>query len=110
MASFILPLPQTDGQAFDITFELSGVSYRFDFYFNERTETWSFDLYDGSGGDIARGLACELDYDPLAFVSDNRIPTGLLLFTTGSSDSNPAGRNDLGERVVLFYDDLINDA
>ena len=109
MAQYILPLPQTDGQSFSIRFELSGVEYRFDFDFNIRTDTWTWGLYDAGGSPISLGLSCELDYDPLAFVSDFRLPPGLLLFTTGTTDAAPAGRNDLGLRVLFVYDDLIND-
>lgn len=108
MTVYVLPLPQTDGQAFTKTFVLSGATYRFDFYFNERTDTWSISLADGGGVDIATGKACILNYDLFAFVSDNRLPPGLLMLTDVGGNFTPAGRDELGSRVILLYDDLID--
>ena len=108
MSLFEIPLPQTDGQKFTFSASLSGVLYQFSFYFNERTQTWSFGIADSGGSDIALGLACRLNYDLLAFVSDSRTPPGLLMLTDTGGKFVPPGRNDLGARVKLIYDDLIN--
>lgn len=108
MARFEIPIQQSTGREFSFRTSLFGVQYRFRFYFNDRAQTWNFDLADGAGVDVANGMLCGVNYSLLSRVSDDRRPRGFLYAIDTSGQNIDPGINDLGGRVRLVYDDGIS--
>lgn len=107
MAVFEIPLPQTNGAEFRFSTDLSGVRYVFRFYFNERDQSWAIDMMDPTESPIMHGMRAITHYDLLAQVTDPRKPLGYLMLIDTSGKYLPPGRNDLGARVKLTYNDLL---
>jgi hypothetical protein len=107
MTIFEIPLPQTNGREFTLQTSLFGVRYQLRFFWNFRDSSWSVDLIGPDAVPIMQGGRVTLNYDVMAQVTDNRKPPGYLMFIDTSSRFLPPGVNDLGQRVRLTYNDLV---
>lgn len=84
---------------------LSGVVFRLFFYFNRRDQAWYFDVTDPAGVPLRSGMKV-VSKTPLLrqWIQQGR-PDGELIPIDASSDVDP-GIEELGERVLLVYDDV----
>jgi hypothetical protein len=108
MTIFEIPLPQTNGREFTINTDMFGVRYQLRFFWNFRDSSWAFDLIAPDAVPIMQGARATINYDTLAQATDNRKPPGYLMFIDTSNRWQPPGINDLGQRVRLTYNDLVD--
>ena len=107
MTAFLIEIPQSTGKGFGFRANLSGVQYRFEFAYCTRDDSWSFDLLDASSSPICEGIRCQVGIPALAWLTDPRKPPGSLCFVDTSGKFEDPGIKDLGGRVLIAYDDLI---
>lgn len=107
MTIYEIPLDQSDGQDFRFQTELFGVRYFITFRWNPRDLSWAFDMDDANGSPIVEGMRAILSFDLLAQVKDYRKPPGFLMLIDTSEQWKPPGADDLGTRVKLTYNDLL---
>jgi len=108
MSSFLIDLPQTTGRAFRFQAVLSGVLYKFAFEYDVRDSSWYFHVFDAAGAALAMGQRACVNIPLLAQLTDTRKPAGWLMLIDTSNQYQDPGRDDLGSRVKLVYDDLID--
>lgn len=97
-----LPITQ-DGAHFSFTCELDGVTYYFEFRWNDRDSSWFMTVGDGEGTTIVAGVKVVINMPLLNFFTDDQLPLGSLIATdTGGTDLD-AGFGDLGRRVIVTY-------
>lgn len=109
MAVSEIALPQSGGQNFFIRPSLSGTEFVIEFIFNDRYApdgSWTVNVYDAGRDPIATGLNAVADWSLLSRCSDPRKPVGRLYLTDITGRGQNPGRNDLGVRIRLVYDDL----
>lgn len=101
--STVLPIDQT-GSWFQFQTELDGVTYGFEFRWNEREGFWFCTMRDGEGNAIVSGRKVVLG--PLFAKYRSREPVwpaaDVYALDTGAGDVD-AGYADLGRRVLLIY-------
>ena len=88
--------------------EIDGREYLLRFLWNDRASAWYLDINDQDGNPIVNGVRLVCGVIPLAreVVGDSRMWSGdLYCYPTTQDDSDP-GIGDLGNRVLLVYDDL----
>lgn len=110
MTCFLINVPPSTGQGFKFKTSLSGFQFRFIFSFNVRDGFWSFDIFDGKNALIFAGVRVQVGIPALAWLTDPRQPAGRLCFVDTSGQKRDPGQNDLGGRVLIAYDDLIEAA
>ena len=90
---------------FDFEIDLDGEVYTFDFHFNERSSAWYFSVIKLSTGEGASSIPVNaLSLLLSSFVSGS-MPPGILFSVDEGGYNIPPGRNDLGTRVKIYYDD-----
>ena len=96
--------------SFLLTTVLGAQVFTFEFQFNEREDSWYFNLYDNSNELVCAGVKVVINYPVLATVSKVNRPVGDIVFIdmrTSSVQSNPfPGLDDLGTVVVMGYVEL----
>jgi hypothetical protein len=93
----------TDGrQRYDLSAQLDGQSFRFEFSWNARGGFWSFLLSAADGTPLLRRRV--VVGTPLtARFADPRLPPGELVALDTSGRSEDPGLTELGGRVQLLY-------
>jgi hypothetical protein len=88
--------------------ELSGVVYRFEFYWNGREDRWYFDLRALDSTPIAVGVKIVSNWDSLRTLVHELRPPGIISFVD-LKDPNADAPSfvELGRRVRMSYDDGI---
>lgn len=104
MATVKLPLTPDDP---DFTFqvELEGRTYGFRFLWNDASEAWYMSLYDEADNPIAAGVKLTVDYDMLGRLALDSLPPGVLFAKDSLGQEQDPGRDDLGVRVQLYYEE-----
>lgn len=100
--SVLLPVRQ-EGPHFRFFSELEGVSYSFEFRWNEREEAWFLTLGDGEGVPLVAGLRVVVDFDLLSYARGERVPSGYLFALDTQGEHIDPGFEDLGRRVQMHY-------
>lgn len=96
---------------FQTTLELTVYSFRFKW--NARMERWSMSIYNDVGEPLVEGIP--VFAGPLVmeqYVYDG-LPPGIIVFVDSTGENIDPGRNDLGDRVRMFYitsDELLEEA
>lgn len=109
MAQSEIALPQSGGQDFFVRPSLSGTEFVIEFIFNDRYSpdgAWTINVYDSARQPLFMGQNAVVDWSLLSRCSDPRKPAGRLYLVDITGRGNPPGRNDLGDRVRMVYDDL----
>lgn len=88
---------------FEQEVELSGVTYRLAFDWNDRDQSWSFGVSAVDGVALAQGLPLRVGFPLLARIRVAGLPPGSLEAIDTSGKGIEAGFSDLGARVVLVY-------
>lgn len=109
MAAFVIPC-QSDLPHFTFQCELDGITFEFEFRWNERSSDWFMILRDVDGNVLLGeqrvasnwALASRKRYDPA-------MPSGsLMCFDTSGQNLDP-GLEDLGQRVqILYYSSVVD--
>lgn len=110
MTGYVIDLPVSTGRAFRFRANLSGVQYRLHFEYSVRDDSWKVDLLDAGNSPIFHGVRVQVGIPAFAWLTDNRKPDGNLCFVDTSGQKRDPGASDLGGRVLVMYDDLIDEA
>jgi len=103
--AFILPIePSVPNQLFSVP--LDGVTFVMHFFWNERDESWYWELFDSEQAPIWSGSRIAVGESLLEqCVSDRRPAGALVVIDTSRADSDP-GLDDFGDdpsRVQIHY-------
>lgn len=102
MATIQIPL-RSDLDAWEITVDLDGRTYNFEFAWNGRGEFWSLIIRNDVQQELVAGIPLRVNSDLLGrFVRDDLPPGVLTLFDTSGAELE-AAKGDLGGRCVLLY-------
>lgn len=85
---------------------LNGSVFSFKFMFNRNSELWSMDIDLPDGTPLLRGVRLALGSNLTKQYADSRLPPGIFFVHDTEGNGAEAGLEDLGERVLLLYDDL----
>jgi len=99
MAMFEIPPALDEFPAFTQETVLDGTTYRFTFRWNVREQTWYLDIADTDDSVIVAGLHLVEGADLLRYVTDSRVPPGILFFVGVATETN------LGKDALLYYAD-----
>lgn len=101
--NFEIPLSSSVA-SFTKTVNLSGVVFMIRFDFNQRIKTWSFSLIDSTNTVLYRGL-CRPGINIISQIKKENMPKGRLFFLSLEASESLPDRDNLGDRVILIYDD-----
>ncbi len=102
MTTLVIPT-RTDSARYTMAVALEKQTYRFDFEWNDRDASWSFDIYDVNNVILLAGRKVVLGYPLIARYRDPRLPPGdISAIDTSGADLDPLFA-DLGDRVQLLY-------
>lgn len=103
MGAVLLPVRTDEAQWYDFTTTLDGLTFTFEFEWNEREEAWYFNLYDATGDLLLAGKKLVADFPLLMRLADRRRPPGDLTVVDTAGAGAAPGLNDLGRRHALMY-------
>ena len=99
-----------DNPAYTYAIALDGLSFRFTFTFNGRSNDWHLDIAEENGTVIVSGIRLVVNWNLLGRKQDDRLPPGMLMLMSLDPDDNSApALAELGRRCSLVYyteDDL----
>ena len=104
MALFEIPIDSTDA-SYQLRTEVDGSVYILRFDWNSRLEMWHMSVYDADESPIVIGQAMVVNYNFMNKFKDERLPVGVWVLLDVFEKNQDAGREDLGSRHRLFYDD-----
>lgn len=105
MATKIVPIDSTYDH-FSQTVELDGTVYTFEFKYNPRDFSWYFDLSDNLGNLLVGSIPAIIGWPLLRqYKYDVSLPPGILYFLDQTDQDLPPARYELGQRVVLVYEE-----
>lgn len=94
---------KTDGrQRYDLSAQLDGQTFRFEFAWNARGGFWSFMLSAADGTPLLRRRVV-VGFPLTGRFTDVRLPPGALVALDTSGKNEDPGLTDLGGRVQLLY-------
>ena len=93
---------------YTMTTVLDGTDYLFEFRFNQRESCWYFSISTTDGEALASGVKIVSERPLLRRFADVRLPPGILIAASNTTDKSPPGLTELGEdrRVTLIYSAL----
>lgn len=103
MADFIIPTRQ-DSEDYEVEVELSGTPFLLRFTWNYRSEFWYVTISDTDGNVVAGNRKITVGTPLLYGVPGTDKPDGELIAIDTSGAGQEAGLEDLGDRVLLFWD------
>jgi hypothetical protein len=86
-----------------ITYSLEGSNYIFTFRWNTRAEAWYFDITDENGTVLVSGRRLVVDWPIVGVREAPRVFPGILWAYDTSGQQLDPGVDDLGDRVILLY-------
>lgn len=105
MAIKVIPLNNID-PAFEFDIDLDGDTYTFDFHYNTRIGLWFFSIAKSFGPPSVSPIPLIVEFPLTDNLKTAAIPPGTLIAIDESGQEIDPGREDLGNRVKLYYDDL----
>lgn len=102
MAILQLPL-NSDEPNYRFRITLEGTDYVLIFRFNFRISLWIMDIIDADLNPIRMGIPILLGVSLLGQYVDSRLPPGELIAINLKDENIEAGRDDLGNDVILLY-------
>jgi hypothetical protein len=103
MADFIIPT-RTDSEDYEVEVELGGVAYLLRFTWNYRESFWYLTISDTDSNVIAGNIKVVISKPLLLEISNEDKPNGQLIAVDTSGADIEAGLDELGDRVLLFWD------
>lgn len=102
----VLEVSIPTGPASFQTITLEGVTIGLRIWWNARAQVWQIDVSDAGGADLASGMVLAIGVPLLRrFGNRSDLPPGVLMAMDTSGQGLEAGREDLGARVRLYYDE-----
>jgi len=109
MSNFEIPV-RSDIPFYDMEVTLNGTAFFLEFYFNRRKDRWYMNIRDQDKEPLLMGTPLLTNVDLLTiFVSNEALPLGLFLIIDTEGTQLNAGEFDLGDRVKLGYNDLLEE-
>lgn len=101
----IVNIPTFEDPFYSTNVALEGTAYTFDFRYNQREDTWYFSISLSDGTELVKGIKVVCRKHLLQRAAEVRLPRGLLLAFSNTSNDAPPGLLELGEdkRVTLTY-------
>jgi hypothetical protein len=99
---FEIPLTN-ESSYFDLNFDLEDTRYTLGFAWNIRMNKWFMSISTADGTPILMGQPVFVSWDMFSRFKDQRLPRGGFLFFDSSGANLDPERDDLGQRVQLFY-------
>ncbi len=103
MAQFIIPIAANPNQ--NVRVVLSNTVYFINIRYNTRLDTYTFSLLDAAQNPIISGVRIVPQYSLLSGTVDERKPPGKLFAIDMSRTGDDCSFADLGQRVLLAYDE-----
>jgi hypothetical protein len=104
MALQVLPLDSDDAN-YTVDVPLAGSLYRFALFFNTRMGLWTMDIFMLDDTPLVSSIALVADWEIACQFTDLRLPPGFLYCVDTSGAGADPGRDDLGSRVIVVFDD-----
>lgn len=92
-----------DSYTFSVTLE--SVLYTFELKYNKRRDRWLADIYDQQLTPLSMGVPMLTNVDVMHQFVSNELPTGVFLVFDLSGQNNNPGQFDLGDNVLLLYEE-----
>ena len=106
MAVYEIELDNQDA-IFSTDVALDNITYKLKFKWNVRGLFWEFSIYLTDNTVLVENIRIVVNYPILLrYRKDKRLPQGILQFLDTSTGNLEPNRFDLGNRVILVYDDL----
>ncbi len=102
MSTVVIPT-RTDLASYEMQIELGGDLFTLALHWNTRAATWFLDVADEDGAAIATGVAVVIGWPLLRLVQTTGAPAGHLLAVDTTGRDDPPGLEDLGDRVLLVF-------
>jgi len=101
----IIQLPvRSDVEAYSFVVNLDGTNYKLGFRFNYRSALWAMDISARDSAPILNGIPVQTGVGLTErFRWNPAMPPGSFIPIDTSGNNADAGRNDLGNSVVLLY-------
>jgi hypothetical protein len=100
----MLTIPtRTDSGNYIFSVELEEIVFFFEFYFNERDQSWFFDLLDSSSNVIRYGIKCVTNWQLLQRIATAGRPPGEVVCGDTTGEDRRAGLEDLGDEIDFVY-------
>jgi hypothetical protein len=96
-------IPTRSDPRYQIEVELAGANYLFDFEWNDRAESWFFDVSDQSYTKLLSGVRIVVGFPLWTRYRNPRLPSGDLSAVDTSGAGLDPKLEDLGDRVLLVY-------
>lgn len=102
MAIIQIPL-RNDLDAYDFSIDLNGRTYNFDIAYNTRSSVWSLTISNADLVQLVGGIPLVVNSDLVNRFHREALPPGFLMLYDTSGSNQECGKNDLGDRCVLLY-------
>lgn len=100
----VVEIPITSAVAnYDFKTTLEGLVYSFRMQWNQRFNRWVMSLSDGNDQPLIQGVPVLSGPIVLEQYVTEGLPPGAILFLDTSGENIDPGRDDLGDRVRMFY-------
>jgi len=102
----IIEIPvRSDIPFYDMEITLERTAYFLEFYFNKRKDRWMMDILNQEKMPILVGTPLLTNVELLDKFAFEDTPPGLFLVLDLEGEQLNPGRNDLGDRVKLIYEE-----
>ncbi len=105
----ILQIPvRSDIPSYEFQITLEGTPYRLAFRYNRRRERWTMDIKNQQGETLLAGVPILVAMDLTSRFRVVNGPPGRFFAVDTSNQDLPPTEADLGNRVVLYYEEASN--
>ncbi len=102
MAFFTLPIDRALAN-YRFETDLDGVTYRIEFKYNARDDSWNCNFLDVAGNVLRAGIKAVTDWSLLERWVDQGRPDGDVFSAALGDITAPASLGELGDKVLLVY-------
>lgn len=107
MAIREIPL-RNDIASYTFTIDLDNRTFKFAMKFNDRTELWSFDIFNDADILLLGGIPFYVKQVLIdQYQHDLRLPQGILFAENLVNPDDPPTRDNIGIDVILLYQDAV---
>lgn len=104
MAVLEIPL-RSDVDNYDFSVDLDGSTYFFELTWNDRSSMWSLIISDAERNVLLGAIPLMVNSNLLERFKIAELPPGTLALLDLSGTNAEAGKNDLGGRCVMIYEE-----
>lgn len=104
----ILEIPiDSEDPSFTIRTSLEGINLILRFDWNDRLSQWFISFFDEVENPLVYRVPLHIDHEILFRFEINGLPPGLMILYDTSDKRKPCGRDDLGKRCRLLYQNSV---